>query len=95
MGFMPSYEYKVGKLKLKPKEKLILYTDGVTEAQNKKGEMFGEERLKKILNKSFDTSKKTIEHIRQEIRRFVNGAEQSDDITMLVIKFKQNKQYIK
>lgn len=95
MGFMPSYEYKVGKFKLYPEEKLILYTDGVTEAQNKKGEMFGEERLKKILNKSFDTSKKTIEHIRQEIRRFVNGAEQSDDITMLVIKFKQNKQYIK
>lgn len=95
MGFMPSYEYKVGKFKLNPKEKLILYTDGVTEAQNKKGEMFGEERLKKILNKSFDTSKKTIEHIRQEIRRFVNGAEQSDDITMLVVEFKQNKQYIK
>ena len=91
LGFMSSYTYKVGKFVLQPNNKLFLYTDGVTEAQNKKGKMFGDERLKKVLSLSEGSSAEIIDNISHEISKFVKGAEQSDDTTMMVIEFKHRQ----
>ncbi len=91
LGFMPSYTYKVDEFILNPKDKLFLYTDGVTEAQNKKGQLFGDERLKKVLSQTTGSAKEFLEKIYLEISKFVQDAEQFDDITMMVMEFKKKK----
>ncbi|MGB2879081.1 MAG: CHASE2 domain-containing protein [Candidatus Omnitrophota bacterium] len=70
-----------------PGSTFIMYTDGVTEAMNVKGEMFGQERLvelaKRLKGKS---AKETVEAIQQEVSRFAGKAPQHDDITVIAIK---------
>ena len=64
-----------------------MFTDGVTEAINTNFEEFGEARLEETLKKcASQSSQQTIEAITADMKAFVGEAEQSDDITMLVIK---------
>ncbi len=66
---------------------LIFYTDGVTEAINKKEEEFGLERLKEIIVKNKDLSaRQLVEKIVKEVENFTGDVEQFDDITLIVIK---------
>ncbi|MFH1453640.1 MAG: SpoIIE family protein phosphatase [Armatimonadota bacterium] len=66
---------------------LILYTDGITEARSKEGELFGFERLKNIISESKDlSSQKIADKIYNEIQKFTLK-NLSDDFTLLVIKF--------
>ncbi|HEX2984770.1 MAG TPA: PP2C family protein-serine/threonine phosphatase [Ignavibacteriales bacterium] len=79
--------YESESLTLEPGDALILFTDGITEAMNKNKEEFSDERLEKLAVNSADKSAKDIlEMIRREVVKHVNGAEQSDDITLMVIK---------
>ena len=87
LGITPNYKYESGEFTLKDKERLFLYTDGVTEAQTVTEKLFGPERLKKVLNQRPLSLEDTITYVRQAIRRFVKGAPQSDDITMMVLEF--------
>ena len=74
---------------LKPGESLTLYTDGITEARNEKGEFFGEERFLKSINRRSYTCVVELHHaIKDEIFSFVQDAPQSDDITFLTIKYR-------
>ena len=74
-------------LKLEPGDSLVMFTDGVTEAINTNFEEFGEARLEETLKKcASQSSQQTIEAITADMKAFVGEAEQSDDITMLVIK---------
>jgi len=67
---------------------LFLYTDGVNEAMNPTFEMFGIERMEETLKKYVQDSTKVIgESIVNEIKEFVQDMPQSDDITMLIIKY--------
>ncbi len=68
---------------------LVLYTDGITEAANRKNEFYGEHRLKRLVeNASFDSSQELIDLIIKDVNRFKGAAEQHDDITCVVIKAK-------
>ena len=91
LGITPSYPYEAGELTLKDKERLFLYTDGVTEAQTKEEKLFGPERLQKALNRKKLSLSETLECVRRQIQRFVKGAPQSDDITMMVLEFHRQK----
>ncbi|MCR4879545.1 MAG: SpoIIE family protein phosphatase [Bacilli bacterium] len=83
-------KYHVQSLKLLPGDCIYLYTDGVTEATNINKELYGEERLIKYLNKaSRGNINKLLPNIQKDIDKFVNGAEQFDDITMLAFEFKE------
>ena len=66
---------------------LFLYTDGLTEAMNGQREQFGSQRLINQLN-SGTGSKAQIEKMTQAVHAFVGDASQSDDLTMLAIKYK-------
>ncbi len=69
-------------------DSLILYTDGVTEAMNQAGELLQEENLVGILQRfSGATAQDTVRYILDETRRFTSGAMQSDDITIVVLKY--------
>jgi len=89
VGPMPNMEYECKKLALKPNDVIFLYTDGVTEAMNPEGQLFSDERLRQCLS---DLKGKDIEDIihgvRSEIATFAQGASQSDDITMLALRYK-------
>ena len=91
LGVTPSYKYEVGQFMLKKNEYLFLYTDGVTEAQTKEEKLFGPERLEKALNKRKLSLSDTIPYIHKNIQRFVKGAPQSDDITMMILEFHSKK----
>ena len=85
LAAMAGVKYQVERLTLGPGESLLLYTDGVTEAANAAGELFGEARLEACLRAAGPES---VTEIRRDVAAFAAGAEQSDDITMLALDFK-------
>jgi sigma-B regulation protein RsbU (phosphoserine phosphatase) len=89
-GF-PDVKYKDEEDVLNKGDKIYLYTDGVTEALNPAAELYSDPRLLDALNEQGvgeKNPKETLEHMSQSIKTFVNGAEQSDDITMMLIELK-------
>jgi phosphoserine phosphatase RsbU/P len=68
---------------------LVMFTDGITEANNAKGESYGDERLEKIITENCSkTAHELKEVIYKDVKVFEDGAEQTDDITMLIVKVK-------
>ena len=89
LGAFPSAEYKTESLQLAPGEILFLYTDGITEAMNAERELYGESRLEaclKTLGPS-DTAQTVTARISADVAQYVGEAPQSDDITMLCIRY--------
>jgi len=87
LGVFPDAKFGQRSLELKPGETLLVYTDGVTEAMNPKRELFGEERLKQAVRGQAGLSaEKLTQRVVGEVARFANGAEPSDDITLLAIR---------
>lgn len=89
LGVMENMKFKRSSLQLNPGDALVMYTDGVTEAENKEHAQFGESRLEAELAalKGSD-SKHVVETVLSKVREFAAGAPQSDDITQLVIRRK-------
>ena len=83
LGIKKNMRFVTQKLKMKTNNRIFLYTDGVTEAENEKTAFYGEERLKKILQKKYDSPLTTMDYVLQNIQKFAGNAPQSDDITML------------
>ena len=87
-GIMEDMPYREQRIQLMPGDKFYMYTDGVTEAFNDKDEMFGDARLLDTLNKHMDIAdnqEALVDIMYEEIHAFANGAEQSDDITMVYL----------
>jgi len=81
--------YKSEKIQLLKDDVIVMFTDGISEAMNKKGEEFSDETLEKLsLELAGETSENIIKHIQSEVQKFTDGANQSDDITLVVIKVK-------
>ena len=88
VGVMENCSCKYDNLKLEPGDALLLYTDGVTEAMDPEQKQFSEPKLKGLLaGMKGKDMKGLIESMRAEVLAFVRGAAQSDDITMLAIKY--------
>jgi sigma-B regulation protein RsbU (phosphoserine phosphatase) len=85
---MEDVTYTESKTIMNPNDTLYMYTDGVTEADNLQKELYGEDRLIKILNENKNETLNNIcNSVSVDIRKFENGAEQADDITMLILKY--------
>jgi serine phosphatase RsbU (regulator of sigma subunit) len=92
LGIFDNFKFKRNQIKINKGDKILLYTDGITEAFNEAGEQFSEGRLLEIMNMSkSETSEQLVMNIRQEIKKFVKDAEQSDDITILAVSYYGNK----
>lgn len=88
LGVMEDVPYNRARVNLNPGDSLVMYTDGVTEAMNESGELFGEERLEKCLTGlTGRTAREEVEAVLQSTRDFVQNANQSDDITMVVLQY--------
>ena len=84
---MENINYKKHTIHLKPNDTLFLYTDGVTYANAGNDNYYGERNLQKILNQNKDNELSIIiKSIEEDINKFCNNKELSDDIAMLIIK---------
>jgi sigma-B regulation protein RsbU (phosphoserine phosphatase) len=81
-------KFKSGIFRLYPGDTLYVYTDGVTEANNAEGAMFGRERMLEALNRDPDAEPEIIDrNMHEALASFVQDAPQFDDTTMLVMKY--------
>ncbi len=88
VGMIAPAEFAVAEEWLKPGDKIVVYTDGVTEAQNTAEEFFGKKRLREIVAAHAGDSCTAIhDAIQAAVSAFTEGAPQSDDITVLVLEF--------
>ena len=88
LGAMDESEYRDYELQLVPGDTFFVYTDGVTEAANAEGELFGTERMTEALNQEPNAPvAKLLDNVRGAIRLFVKEAPSSDDITMLALRY--------
>ena len=88
LGVNEEGTYESHRLVLQPGETIFLYTDGVTEAMNEDGGMYSEERLEETLNMQGEKNvREILAAVRQDVGAYAGEAEQSDDITMLGLKF--------
>ncbi len=87
LGVSPGFPYESRKVKLNPGDAIIVTTDGVTEAENNKGELYGEERLHPFLSTVRGCSPDRIKDaIIEEVDRFSHPRGASDDLTIVVIR---------
>jgi sigma-B regulation protein RsbU (phosphoserine phosphatase) len=88
VGPMPGIAFKESTIQLEPGDELFLYTDGVTEADNRRRELFGKDRLKTILDKSRAGSVvDRLGEVMNAVRTFAGDVPQADDITMLGLRY--------
>ena len=93
LAFLEGVTYKSRTLALSPGDTLFLYTDGVTEALDGAGELFGEERLVKALDAVTEPSPKSFCNVmRMAIAAFAEGVPQADDITVLAVEYASRPQ---
>ena len=90
VGLVEQGRFNSASLHLAPGDLLLLYTDGITEASNSRGEEFGRERLEAAaLNASGLPAQELIHRLRLEVEQFTGGEAQADDQTLLVCKVVQ------
>ena len=88
LAAFPEWEYQTSELLLRPGDKVFLYTDGVTEARNGRGEMLEESGMLRALNEDPSlTPRELDERVRSRIAAFVGEEEQYDDITTLCLQY--------
>ncbi|MBQ9001309.1 MAG: SpoIIE family protein phosphatase [Eggerthellaceae bacterium] len=88
LGLFDGIPYDLHKLQMAPGDVIYTYTDGVTEAMSATQELYGEERLQAVLDRSKDMNPRSIGvAVRRSLTDYTHDAEQSDDITMLILKY--------
>ena len=97
MAFMDCVKYTPRLAHLAPGEVLFLYTDGVTEAMDRKGELFGEERLAATLAAVSSSSPDTVcGVVRVAVAAFADGAPAVDDLTVLAVQYvRQSERFVR
>ncbi len=93
LGMIKSRDYcnhvETNEVPYSPGDIMVLYTDGITEAKNGKGEEFGSERLQEVLMEVRDKSSREIqEHLINRLYEFSGSKEINDDYTTMIVKFR-------
>ena len=88
VGLMDPAEFTAARATLGPGDKLVIYTDGVTEAQNLAGEFFGRKRLREVVAANAGAPCSVLHQaIQSAVSGFTGGAPQSDDLTLVVLEY--------
>ena len=93
LGVSKKLKYREYRLTLSPGDMMFFYTDGITEAMNGQRELYNESRLKTALDTMSDncSANEILSTVSANIKQHVGDAEQSDDMTMLGLVYKQKK----
>ncbi len=89
LGLDPDSDYEFRSVRLEPGDVLVMYTDGVTEAMDAQSREMGGERLEEVVLESRDLSAgRIVSRVMEEVRAHTAGAPQSDDQTLVVVKYR-------
>jgi len=86
VGMLPDVSFKADRIRIAPEDMLFTFTDGLPDAQNRSGEFLGSKRLSSILTRPYGTAEQLISAVSVDLNHHILQAEQSDDVTMLVIR---------
>src|SRR5262249_28971012 len=87
LGAIDTFLYPIDRDRIRPGEVLLLYTDGVTEAENGDRALYGRNRLTEALARApTGDIRNLVAGILDDVRRFVGKAEQADDVTVLALR---------
>ena len=87
LGLFPDVSYEQFTLSTRPGDSIVFFSDGITDAENDAGEMFGTERLAALVQAHHTRpASQLADEIVSEVSRFQNGAERFDDETLIVLK---------
>lgn len=81
------YPWPAEELVLQPGEALVLITDGVTEAQNRQEQLFGNQRTRDALTADQSSAAAMVASLRGAVRRFEDGTDASDDLTVVAFRY--------
>ena len=84
IGVLEEYPFDVLSRTVQPGETVLFYTDGVSEAMNPKGELYGDKRVREFLRNSRGTAAEIGKALLADVRAHANGRAQNDDITIMV-----------
>jgi len=89
VGLIPEADYESARIQLEPEDTLFLFSDGVTEAENPNHDLFEVSGLTKALEGKVDVPVETLQQsVLEAVSVFSRGASQSDDITLLVVRYR-------
>jgi sigma-B regulation protein RsbU (phosphoserine phosphatase) len=87
LGLAPNIEYATDKVTLKPGDTMVLYTDGVTDTMNRKGDLYGLNRLIECMKKNLGLAALELrDAICEDVWKYREGAEQFDDFTLVLVR---------
>ena len=87
LGFFPNAKFEANQAQLNPGDHVLVFSDGITEAQDSVHDMFGEARLTSILEgRRFASCEAVSDLVVEAVRTFVGSAPQADDLTLLVLR---------
>ena len=87
IGLWPGLEFIGEEIESIKGHPLLIYTDGLNEAENKEHEQFGDEHMLDILRHTkFENARQVVEVLKAEVERHRNGAEANDDLTIMCIR---------
>src|SRR5689334_13861549 len=87
LGIKRDAEYREGRTQLQNGDVLVIYSDGVTEAQSPSGEEFGSTRLYEVVSRNIEASAAGIrDRIESSLTKFAQGTSAADDITLVIVK---------
>lgn len=84
LGVVDGYPFDVVMRDIKPGETVVIYTDGVSEAMNAAGDLYGTDRLRTLVKNESGDTQKLGTAIRADVRKHASGHPQNDDITLMV-----------
>jgi serine phosphatase RsbU (regulator of sigma subunit) len=94
LGAVDDFRYPIDHDRIEPGEVLLLYTDGVTEAENANHALYSSERLTTALGKApVVDAQRVVAAVIDDVHRFVGGAEQADDMTLLALRRVASRAY--
>jgi serine phosphatase RsbU (regulator of sigma subunit) len=88
VGILESARFEEDRFALQPGDRVLFYTDGLNEAANERGELFGEERLYRLMEAlpASLSARETAERVLDGVRAYLNGVEAGDDMTVMVLR---------
>jgi sigma-B regulation protein RsbU (phosphoserine phosphatase) len=91
VGLLPDQEYEIAEVDLEPGDIIVLYTDGIAEAENQDGEEFGPDRLAEVVqNNRNGSAADLVSLIHDAADRFRAPDAPKDDVTVIVVRIPKN-----
>lgn len=88
LGIVNGAAFSETEIRLEARDTIVIYSDGLTDAQNPASEMYGEDRIEKILQAtSAEPSEELLRDLREDAEKHMDGKDPIDDMTIVVVRF--------